>query len=196
MSEGAIRDTMCRNKIIIVSDSESDEENIEKNLDGISLRSYFQDKIEKHDAPLIIKKDIGNYSSYSKICQSTTKRQPVILTDAELEKINEEHPRFLRDEDVIKYGSDKNKQFNYICPRYWCLKTNSPIDPNEFEEKIENGKKVLVHPTCGKILPSDRKSKDDKIIPGHYVYEFYKEGDNKRYPGFQTDKHPKGYCLP
>ena len=183
-------------KVVIESDSESDEENIEKNLDGISLRSYFQDKIEKYDSPLIIKKDVGNYSTYSKICQSQHKRQPVILTDSELAKINEEHEGFLRDEDVIKYGSDKNKQFNYICPRYWCLKTNSPIDPNEFEEKIENGKKVLVHPTCGKILPSDRKSKDDKIIPGHYVYEFYKEGENKRYPGFQTDKHPKGYCLP
>jgi hypothetical protein len=77
-------------------------------LDGISLRSYFQDRIEKYDAPLIIKKDVGNYSSYSKICQSTTKRQPVILTDAELEKVNEEHNGFLRDEDVIKYGSDKN----------------------------------------------------------------------------------------
>ena len=191
-----LKEVKTTKKVVIESDSESDEENIEKNLDGISLRSYFQDKIEKHDAPLIIKKDIGNYSSYSKICQSTTKRQPVILTDAELEKINEEHPRFLRDEDVIKYGSDKNKQFNYICPRYWCLKTNSPIDPNEFEERIENGKKILVHPTCGKILPSDRKSKDDKIIPGHYVYEFYKDGENKRYPGFQTDKHPKGFCLP
>jgi hypothetical protein len=183
-------------KVAIESDSDSEEENIEKNLDGISLRSYFQDKIEKYDSPLIIKKDVGNYSTYSKICQSQNKRQPVILTDTELKKINEEHKGFLRDEDVIKYGSDKNNQFNYICPRYWCLKTNSPIDPNEFEEKIENGKKVLVHPTCGKILPSDRKSKDDKIIPGHYVYEFYKEGENKRYPGFQTDKHPKGFCLP
>lgn len=184
-------------KIAIESDSESEEEEqIEKNLDGLSLRSYFQDRIEKYDSPLIIKKDVGNYSSYSKICQSTTKRQPVIITDEELSKINKEHKGFLREEDVIKYGSDKDKQFNYICPRYWCLKTNSPIDPNEFEEKIENGKKVLVHPTCGKILPSDRKSKDDKIIPGHYVYEFYKEGENKRYPGFQTDKHPKGYCLP
>jgi len=184
-----------KKKMVIESDSE-EEENLEKNLDGLSLRSYFQDRIEKYDSPLIIKKDVGNFSTYSKICQSQNKRQPVILTDNELKKINEEHKDFLRDEDVIKYGSDKNKQFNYICPRYWCLKTNSPIDPNEFEEKIENGKKVLVHPTCGKILPSDRKSKDDKIIPGHYVYEFYKEGDNKRYPGFQTDKHPKGYCLP
>ena len=188
--------TKTKQKVVIESESESDEENIEKNLDGVSLRSYFQDKIEKYDSPLIIKKDVGNYSTYSKICQSQHKRQPVILTDSELAKINEEHEGFLRDEDVIKYGSDKNKQFNYICPRYWCLKTNSPIDPNEFEEKIENGKKVLVHPTCGKILPSDRKSKDDKIIPGHYVYEFYKEGENKRYPGFQTDKHPKGFCLP
>ena len=182
------------------SDSEQEEKNIEKNLDGMSLRNYFQDKIEKYDAPLIIKKEVGNYSTYSKICQSQFKRQPVILTDDELAKINQEHDNFLRDDDIIKYGSDKNNQFNYICPRYWCLKTNSPINPKDFKKEMENGKEVLVHPTCGKILPADRKSKDDKIIPGHYVYEFYKTDEKnpkyKRYPGFQTDKHPKGYCLP
>jgi hypothetical protein len=183
------------------SDSESDtEEKINTNIDGMSLRNYFQDKIEKRDAPLIIKKEIGNYSAYSKVCQSQHKRQPVILTDAELKKINNEHKGFLRDEDVIKYGSDKNNKFNYICPRYWCLKTNSPIEPGEFKEITENGKKVLVHPTCGRILPEGKKGKEDKIIPGHYVYEFYKptadKPDYKRYPGFQTDKHPKGFCLP
>ena len=167
-----------------------------KNIDGLSLRNYFQDRIEEYDKPLIIKKKVGNYSTYSKICQSHHKRQPVILTDEQLEKINKEHKGFLRDEDVIKYGSDKNNQFNYICPRYWCLKTNTPIDPNEFKEVNENGKKVLVHPTCGKILPEG----EDEVKPGHYVYEFYKptadKPNYKRYPGFQPDKHPKGYCLP
>ena len=183
------------------SESESEEEeNIVQNIDGMPLRNYFQGKIEEKDSKLIVKSPVknerGEFSIYSKICQSIHKRQPVILTDGELEKINKEHKDFLRPEDIIKYGSDPNNQFNYICPRYWCLKTNKPIDPNEFEEVEENGKKILVHPTCGKIIPEDQ----EKVIPGHYVYEFYKpkRGDEsyKKYPGFIPDKHPDGYCLP
>ena len=180
--------------------SDEEEENIVQNIDGMPLRNYFQGKIEEKDSNLIVKSPVknerGDFSIYSKICQSIHKRQPVILTDTELDKINKEHKDFLRPEDVIKYGSDPNNQFNYICPRYWCLKTNKPIDPNEFKEVEENGKKVLVHPTCGKIIPED----EEKVIPGHYVYEFYKpkRGDEKykKYPGFIPDKHPDGYCLP
>ena len=51
-------------------------------------------------------------------------------------------------------------------------------------------------PNCGYVLPEDAKV----VKPGYYVYEFYKpksgKKDYKRYPGFQTDKHPQGYCLP
>ena len=182
------------------SSDEEEEANIVQNINGMPLRNYFQGKIEEKDSKLIVKSPVknerGEFSIYSKICQSIHKRQPVILSDNELDKINKEHKDFLRPEDVIKYGSDPNNQFNYICPRYWCLKTNKPIDPNEFKEVEENGKKILVHPTCGKIIPED----EEKVIPGHYVYEFYKpkRGDEKykKYPGFIPDKHPDGYCLP
>jgi hypothetical protein len=64
------------------------------------------------------------------------------LTDDELDKINKEHPGFLRDEDVLKYGSDPKKQFSYICPRYWCLKNNTIVDPKDLTEVIVNGKVV------------------------------------------------------
>ena len=67
--------------------------------------------------------------------------------------LNKQNEGFLKKEDVIKYGSDKDKQHNYICPRYWCLKTNSVILPSELEEKTDaEGNKYLEHPTCGKIL--------------------------------------------
>jgi hypothetical protein len=170
--------------------------NVVQNIDGMTLRNYFQNEIEKRDKALIIKQPVGNFSIYSKVCQSSAKRQPVIITDEQLSLINKEYPNFLREEDVIRYGSNKKKQFNYICPRFWCLKTNTLIDPKEMKEVKENGKTELVHPTCGKILPEDA----DIILPGHYVYEFYKptktNPDYKRYPNFQTDKHPDGYCLP
>ena len=154
---------------------------------------YFQTLIEKKDPVLILKEDTPEYNAYSRTCRSDMRRQPVILTDSQLEKINKEHKGFLRDEDVIKYGSNPKNKFNYICPRYWCLKTNTVIDPKDLKEVTgKDGKKELVHPTCGKVLPRNEK----QVKPGYYIYEFYNDKEKKRYPGFQTDKHPQGYCLP
>ena len=165
-----------------------------KNIDGMKLNKpyYFQTLIEKKDPILILKEDTPQFNSYSRTCRSDMRRQPVILTDAQLEKINKEFNGFLRDEDVIKYGSDPKNEFNYICPRYWCLKTNTIIDPKDLTYVTnKDGKKELMHPTCGKVLARN----DKQVKPGHYIYEFYGENE-KRYPGFQTDKHPDGYCLP
>ena len=186
-------------------EDEEDEENEQYkeneviNIDNLPLKKkepYFQTRIENLDPALIIKEDTKEFNSYVRTCSSTMKRHPVILTNKELENINKEHPGFLRDEDVIKYGSDPKKQYNYICPRYWCLKNNTVVDPKDLTEVIVNGKKELKSPNCGYVLPDDAKT----VKPGYYVYEFYKpksgNKDYKRYPGFQLDKHPQGYCLP
>jgi hypothetical protein len=182
-------------------DEENDvnNENEVINIDNLPLKKkepYFQSRIENLDPALIIKEDTKEFNSYVRTCSSTMKRHPVILTNKELENINKEHPGFLRDEDVIKYGSDPKKQYNYICPRYWCLKNNTVVDPKDLTEVTVNGKKELKSPNCGYVLPENAKT----VKPGYYVYEFYKpksgNKDYKRYPGFQVDKHPQGFCLP
>ncbi len=169
------------------SESEAEEDNV-RNIDGMKLNKpyYFQTLIENKDPILILKEDSAEYNAYSRTCRSDTRRQPVILTDAQLEKINREHKGFLRDEDVIKYGSDGNKQFNYICPRYWCLKNNTIVDPKDLKEVIgKDGKKELQHPTCGKVIPRDAK----EVKPGYYIYEFYEpEHKNK-------EKYEKSFGL-
>ena len=167
------------------SESEQEEDEV-RNIDGMKLNKpyYFQTLIENKDPILILKEDSAQYNAYSRTCSSDTRRQPVILTDEQLAKINKEHKGFLRDEDVIKYGSDPNNQFNYICPRYWCLKTNTIINPSELREVIgKNGKKELEHPTCGKVIPR----KDKEVKPGYYIYEFY-EPEHKK-----LDKYEKTF---
>ena len=181
-------------------ESDEEDENEFKNIDGMKLNKpyYFQSLIENKDPRLILKEDHGQFNSYTRTCSSNMRRQPVILSDTQLAKINKEHPGFLREEDVIKYGSDPKKQFNYICPRYWCLKTNSFINPAELKEVTDpkTGKKELMHPKCGKVLPKGEK----KVKPGYYIYEFYKgkpgKKDYKKYPGLIPDSHPDGLCLP
>jgi hypothetical protein len=180
-TESSTKSSIVKDTIIkqaVVESEDEDEENDVRNIDGLKLNKpyYFQTLIEKRDPVLILKEDAGKYNSYSRTCSSDTRRQPVILTDAQLAKINQEHEGFLRSEDVIKYGSDPNNKFNYICPRFWCLKNNTLVDPKDLKEVIgPNGKKELQHPTCGKVL-----SQTDKAVkPGYYIYEFYKDKKTK-----------------
>ena len=186
--------------------SESDEENENIDYDNIKLNKpyYFQSLIEEKDPTLILKDAQKGFNTYSRTCSSSNRRQPVILTDKQLEKIKNKYESmtdsqgnkiFDESTDVIKYGSNPKNKYNYICPRYWCLKNNTMIHESELKEVTnEKGETELEHPTCGKVLPYDATT----TKPGYYIYEFVdKTGKyQKNYPVFQTGKHPDGYCLP
>jgi len=207
------------------------EENNVRDIVGLSLKnpSPFLEKMYKTEPILFLKEDRGKFNGYSRSCSSNVKKQPVLITpeelqdmkDEEYEKVLEKYGKevfesfpkekqeqiikdesFLKEEDIIKYGTNKEYPNYYICPRYWCLKTNKPIDPSEMIEVIDKtGKKVKRHPTCGGIIPNSQNViKND----GNYVYEFFnatehgtQENYKKHYPGFLgADKHPDGLCVP
>jgi hypothetical protein len=201
-----IQENLDKNVIADTDYSESDEENENIDYDNIKLNKpyYFQSLIEEKDPTLILKDAQKGFNTYSRTCSSSNRRQPVILTDKQLEKIKTNYGSMLDSQgnkifdestDVIKYGSDPKNKYNYICPRYWCLKNNTMIHESELTEVTnEKGETELEHPTCGKVLPYDAI----KTKPGYYIYEFVdKTGKyQKNYPVFQTGKHPDGYCLP
>lgn len=171
-----------------VKQTEEPIENKVKDIVGMKLSNpfLFQERLEQREPILILKEEKGRFNRYSRTCPSTTRRQPVILTQAELDRINKENSGALKDEDIIKYGSNPDNKFYYVCPRYWNLKTDSLITPEEIAtKKLED-----------KIIPK----KANKVPPGKYIYEFYTPPKNqpnyKHFPGFQVDKHPDGYCLP
>ena len=155
----------------------------------MSNPNYFQKKLEDK-APFLFsyKKKEGNVNVYTKLCQSSTKRQPVIVSDEELEKMRKEYKGkdvLVNGRDVLRYGDAPDRQYNYICPRYWCLLTDSFIT----EEDVKSGK-------CGKIIPAGKK----EIPKGHYVYEFFdklnhgsQENYIQHYPGFMNMVTPDGH---
>jgi len=134
----------------------------------------------------------GKFDGYSRMCPSQFKRQPVILTKDELKKVSEENVGALTGKfengeyngpDALKYGSKPDNQYYYMCPRYWCLLTNTVLT----EKQIEAGE-------CGgkdAIIPKGAK----KVPQGKSIFEFY---DNKttRYPGFHKENTPNGLCIP
>ena len=177
----------------IDSDDDSEDETFVRDITGMQLSNpnYFSNRMNKRDPALFLKNKQGKFMAYSRMCPSNIRRQPVILTKAELDKIDKEHPGSY--DEVIKYGSNPKKQYYYICPRYWCLKNNTSLT----EEEVNAG-------ACGgrdAIIPFGAK----KVPPGKSIFHFYNKKEHKNsdgtyikhYPGFiPGSKHPDGYCMP
>lgn len=185
---------------------DEDIEDINENiidLDGMSLKNpnVFEQKLQQYDPTLFLTKKQGKFKPYSRTCASNLRKQPVLLTKEEFEKIKKNKPGFLKPEDVLKYGSDPKNPNYYICPRYWCLKTNAPIDPTELiEVRNEKGQIIKKHPTCGEVIPRDAK----EVPKGAYIYEFFDPQEHgtqekyiQHYPGFMKEGlHPNDLCIP
>ncbi|GAG92175.1 unnamed protein product, partial [marine sediment metagenome] len=168
----------------------SDTEELETDITGKSLSNPnpFFKRMKSRDPNLFLTDSEGKFKAYSRICPSSSRRQPVILTDEEKERIDKDHPGSY--DEAVKYGSDPSKKYWYICPRYWSLKDDTSLT----EAEVKSGK-------YGKVIPTDAKT----VPEGAPIFEFT---DNRQhrdaegnyaqlYPGFlKQGSHPNGKCLP
>ena len=156
----SVEEKKQENKIMLDEDDEEDDD--EGGLLSGGLKTdkgtgtIFFNKLKKLEPTIFVNE---TDSAYAKICPSQSNRQPVILTPEEKEEIDNDENAKNAYGVSLKYGSDPNKPYYYICPRYWCLKTNKPMT----EEQVKNGE-------CGgKIIPTNKKT---NIPEGYYIYEF------------------------
>ena len=189
-SKLTLKTLKSKEQVKLEDDRISEDEELVQNITGLALSNPnpFEERLKRRD-PKLFKYDLsGKYTAYSRICPSNIRRQPVILTDAEKERIDREHPGSYK--EAIYYGSDKSKKFWYICPRYWSLKENVSLT----KEEVDSGK-------YGNVIPFDAK----KVPKDASIFEFtdsktHKDKDGKyvqHYPGFiKSDSHPDGLCLP
>ena len=171
-------------------------ENTVRDITGMKLQypNPFTSRLEERMPQLFVKSKNEKIDLYTRMCpfSLSERRQPIILTKEERDKMIEDHPDEINEEaDFIAYGTDakdSSKTYYYTCPRYWCLLTNKMVT----EQDILDGK-------CGPKV----KDVKDAIIPrasetvpkGKYVYQFYGE-DERKYPGFHKKKTPSGLCIP
>tara|TARA_Y100001958_G_scaffold22197_1_gene13545 strand:- start:7264 stop:12051 length:4788 start_codon:yes stop_codon:yes gene_type:complete len=134
--------------------------------------------------PLIVSPS-GNKYTYTRICDSTSKRQPIVLDDSELENINESYDIGSGPDsysNVLTTGVDK--KLHYICPRYWDISRNISMDPNNPNwTKEERDSEIIPYKqNSGKTTRTvlDRSSKlwgENRDVSDIYV-DFL---DDKRY---------------
>ncbi len=150
-------------KVVLSDDEDDDDDEMALFKGGIKTDkgsgTIFFNKLKKLESSIFVDESNG---AYAKICPAQSNRQPVILTQEEKENIDNDPESKNAYGMSLNYGSDPNNKFWYMCPRYWCLKTNKPMT----QKQVENGE-------CGgKIIPQKSKT---KIPEGYYIYEFTDE---------------------
>jgi len=167
---------------VIESDAESDEESAggdstggdssssDSDIEDVKGKKYFLKRLKKSD-PVLFKettKKNGKIQRYTRMCPSM--QQPVVLSDKEKTEIDDKY----RDsyENAIEYGSSEGNKNWYVCPQYWCFKTNTSMSKND----VDTGK-------CGPLSELKKNAfeftdKNHKKADGSY-YKFN--------PGFLKD---------
>ena len=171
-------------------------ENTVRDITGMKLKypNPFSARLEERMPQLFVKTKDEKFDLYTRMCpfSLSDRRQPVILTKEERDKIVSEHPGEINEQaDFIEYGTDakdSSKKFYYTCPRYWCLLTNTVVT----EQDILDGK---CGPKVNKVEDAIIPKKSEEVPKGKYVYQFYDEKERK-YPGFHKQKTPSGMCIP
>ena len=81
---------------------------------GMNLTNpnYFFERMYNRDPKLFLKKKSGKFNAYSRICAHNMRKQPVIISQEEKDKIDRLHPGSYS--EAIKYGSSQETQQYYI----------------------------------------------------------------------------------
>jgi hypothetical protein len=156
--------------------------------------SYFNERLRAFDPKTF------DTPVFPKKCEH--KHQPIILTDADFERLtNTEYDptTYLDEERLLKL---ENPSGSVICPEYWCVRDNIPLQENQ----LDKSDGIPKSPKCkGKIRMSDDNDvrqftviKRDKalIYPG-----FTKTGNfpccykSPRKKALKTDEDDKYYVL-
>lgn len=144
---------------------------------GKKNRAYFLKLLQEADPAIFI-----DHTNYARECLGNTFRQPIALTDKELNDINASEFKNAYD-SKIRFGSDDKHINNYICPRIWCPVSKIPMT-NEQLQKYN-----------GKCPPPN--SEEPMLL---YESDYWDNNKNlKHHIGFLNEgrkKTEKGFCLP
>lgn len=144
--------------------------------DIVDPRSWFIKKLREIDPGLFTHNKAStskDESGYSRLCQASDDKQPVVLTQAQYDRMIEEYDTDQQKDEIafilyplrgtadpviapgvkevytlLQYGSDPIKQNYYFCPYLYCLKDEIMIRPKDFEASIDREGRSKPPMTC------------------------------------------------
>ena len=169
---------------------DSDEELMDLEFDQFGGTDPLLKRLKQYDKNLISwKAKDYDLPLYSTLCQNSHNRLPVVVTNEELEIINQSDKLNSGQKSYgkkLKVGSTKEleNENNYICPIYWDTQKNLSLDPNNLPSNIEQ----LI--------------KDKIVIKRKHSYWKTSGEDVNNYIPIDTSlidnpwKHPEGLHMP
>ena len=135
------------------------------------------------------KKGTQGYT-YATKCTPNNQRQPIVITKEQLDNY--------RDENIAE-GVGFREAFNiesrnpdnyYICPKYWDVKNEKPLDPNDYESFKDD----IVD---NKSSTAQKKNSDKYILAKDHNYWNKMGNDINNYRlELWENFHPEGYKVP
>jgi hypothetical protein len=186
--------------IDLLDNEEEEDEEDDNEYFGGAFESNPVYKRLKNMEPSLFKETAG----YATKCGWSARRQPIILTKEELDKINTYDEKIGQPSYYgvpLEYSSENNEddpelegqnKHYYICPRYWNVPEERSVSQKEIDEK-------KLHKNI--VTKEDAYNPDNKekfIIDLTSPLEHFKTGKYTPYlPGFlKTLKTKSGKCLP
>ena len=151
------------------------------------VKGYILSKLYEADKQLFEYKPPADVKrrDYASLCGWVDRRQPVVISKEELERIEKEFPGAINGH--VRSGStlDLQKKNHYICPKVWCPKSRVALTFEAYEK-------------YGRKCPYPEVDEEPILFASK---SFFGEGNaglkKERYPGY-LDKyiHPEQLCLP
>lgn len=197
-------------------EDDSDDEDffmgkIDQEGGGYPAYRYYLNRLERYDYDLfnfnsglehITKSGTLKYS-YPRICGGPKKpdRQPIAITDEELKQIDIDTG--FKNEGITyssaRHIEGRDESIKYICPKFWDMKHERPLDPLQKKDFYEH---VVKHDESVKTMKNtdnyilERSGRPEKGTAQEASW--YQAGDdiNNYQVSFIHDAHPDGYPLP
>jgi hypothetical protein len=117
-------------------------------------------------------------TSYSRTCQKSANRQPIVVNKQELEKIDRMYPGSYFNNYIGDYGTDASarKRNIYICPEIWCPLSRVSMTTKQLEE-------------------SDGKCPNPNEKVMHIDNKYFRKGESGK-PRFASFAKKSGKCYP
>ena len=181
-----IKNTGNSNKSTINSQASIETQNSkeggvkDKNIFKFGQTNPFSKRLEEREPLLYVKEKKGKYKMYSRSCGWTNRRTPVIISQEEKDYIDKNFSGSY--DEAVQYSTNPSKEkFWYICPRYWNLRDNVPVKPEDVDPDT--------------VIEEDASEAN---LDKQFIFEFTKNGKyTKKFPSFlESDKHEHGLYMP
>ena len=184
---------------------------------GYDLRSYYLNRLSKnskYDNELFKFTTGKSHQSkkgelkgtYARACSANYSRHPIALTEKELNEIkdNPDYGEGVGYSNAIKVEGRPttiNGDIYYICPKYWDVKNETPLDPLKLDEFRENvfGMDYSKNPSGDPIKTTSKdKANSDKYVLVRSGYHWTNAGDDIMRYKVEPMKnvHPDGFDVP